>query len=725
VENIEPKEFYEFGDFCLDVKSRRLLRNGETISLTPKEFEVLLILVARGGELVAKNEILENVWAETFVEEATLTRNISWLRKKLGPHGEKIIQTVPRLGYRLVSEIRRTGDSPVLFVEERTSQKIIIEETFYIEDQPAGPAPLLLQPPLTRNKYFWWALVFGLLSIVSVSVLTFLFLSGTFSPKTIILSKLVPFSGLPGLENMPTFSPDGKQLAFVWKDEQGNFDVYVKFIGAGEPLRLTKNADNDLFPAFSPDGRAVVFIRSHLNKSEVFLVPALGGAERRICTLNSLSSSLAFSSDGKTLAVIDSEPDKTNFGIFLVDIETGEKKRLTSPPQSTSDYETSFSPDGKQLAFLRVFNRQVIELFVIPVSGGEPRQLTQDNSVITGLAWGKDGQSLIIASRRIGNQSNLWQVPAGGGTPVRIVTGEKNVTNPAISPDGKTIAFVEELRDTNLWQFDYSGPAPRDSKFIVSSRAEHSPSYSPDGRKIVFVSDRTGNYEIWLADADGKNQRQLTFLGNSAGSPRFSPDGTQIVFDVQDGDRSDIFTVSADGGQANKLISLEPRTILPTWSADGRFIYFTSNKSGSYQLWKMPATGGEPVQLTKQGALESFASPDGKFIYFTRARNEMGIRKVTPDGNEESIVGGLEDAGNWRYWTMTDDGIFYLAYAANPPYQLKLYEFRTGQIKNVFTTEKLPIRLFSGLAVSPIDKKLLFAQQDINRSSILLAKFED
>jgi Tol biopolymer transport system component/DNA-binding winged helix-turn-helix (wHTH) protein len=724
VENTESKDFYEFGEFRLDIKSRRLLKNGEIISLTPKEFEVLLMLISREGELVGKNDLLENIWSQTFVEEATLTRNISWLRKKLGSNGDKIIETVPRLGYRFVPQTRQKSKTPVLLVEEQTSQKITIEETYYIEDQPILTDRLQLPVP-AKNKYFWLTFVLGVLLIALLSVLTFLYLTGFFSLKTIILSKPIPFSGLPGLENMPSFSPDGKQLAFVWKNEQGNFDIYVKFIGTGEPLRLTQNPDNDLFPAFSPDGKSIAFIRSHLNNSEVFFVSALGGVERKICELNSLSSGLAFSSDGKTLAVIDSDPDKTNFGIFLVNTETNEKKRLTTPPESASDYEMSFSPDGKQLAFLRVFNRQVIELFVIPISGGEPRQLTQDKSVITGVAWGKNGKNIVIASRREGNQSNLWQIPSSGGTPLRIVSGEKNVGNPAVSPDGKTIAFVEELRDTNLWQIDYSEPTPKESKFIVSSRAEHSPSYSADGTKIVFASDRTGNYEIWLADADGKNQRQLTFIGKSAGSPRFSPDATKIVFDVQDGDRSDIFTISVDGGQPQKIVSLEARAILPSWSADGQSIYFTSNKSGSYQLWKITATGGDSVQLTKQGALESFASPDGKYIYFTKARNEIGIRKITPDGNEESVVSGLEDAGYWRYWTVRDEGIYYLAYAANPPYQIKFYEFKTAKIKDIFNTEKSPIRLFSGFAVSPKDKKVLFAQQDINQSSIMLAKFAD
>ncbi|HRH42886.1 MAG TPA: winged helix-turn-helix domain-containing protein [Pyrinomonadaceae bacterium] len=723
MENKETKELYEFGGFQLDVRNHRLLKNREIIPLTSKEFEVLLMLVNHAGEAVGKNALLEKVWTDTFVEEGTLTRNISWLRKKLAPDGEKIIETVPRLGYRLIPEVRKVTKAPIMIFEEQINQKITIEETFYIEDQTSPTIPLQLQPK-GKNKYFWWAMVLGVLLIASISVFTFLYLRNS-TTKTIILSKSIPFSGLSGRENMPSFSPDGKQITFVWDGDQGNFDIYTKLIGTGEPLRLTRAPENDFFPVFSPDGKSIAFIRNYLNKSEVFLIPALGGVERKICELNSISSSLAFSPDGKTLSVIDSDADKQQFGIFLVDIETGNKKRLTTPPEFVSDYETSFSPDGKKLAFLRVFNKQIIELFVIPIAGGEPLQLTQDKSVITGLAWGKEGKSIIFASRRTGNQLNLWQIPAIGGEPVRIVTGEKNVTNPAVSADGKNIAFVEELRDTNLWQIDFSQSATKEHKLIVSSQAEHSPIFSPDDKKIAFASDRTGNYEIWLSDADGKNQQQLTQTGKSAGSPRFSPNGKMIAFDVQDGERSDIFTISVDGGKANKIVSLETRAILPSWSADGQFIYFTSNKSGSYQLWKISIGGGEAVQLTKQGAFESFAAPDGKFIYYTKARGEMGIWKITTEGNDETAVSGLEDAGFWRFWAVTNEGIYYVAYAANPPFQIKLFDFKTAKTSELITTEKTPIRLFSGFAVSPTDKKIIFAQSDLNRASIMLAKFQD
>ncbi|MBX7174189.1 MAG: DPP IV N-terminal domain-containing protein [Pyrinomonadaceae bacterium] len=709
----ETKEFYEFGDFRLDEKKRRLMRNGELVSLTPKEFEVLLMLVINAGKPVEKDNLLDKVWADTFVEEGTLTRNISWLRKKLGSDGEKIIETVPKFGYRFLPEVRLIQDGQTIVFEQNTFQKITIEETLDISEPP----PLQL-PGKSKPSLFWLALVFGVLAI---SIFGFWLFQRKISPQPIVLTSVVPFSGLAGRENMPAFSPDGKSIAFVWDGDGNNHDIYIKLVGAGEPLRLTNDPANDLFPAFSPDGKSIAFVRSSPSKSEVYLIPALGGAERKICSLESIWSGISFSPDGKTLAVIDADTTNKQWGIFWVNLENGNKKRLTSPPEFVSDINPHFSPDGKQIAFLRVFN-QIYEVFTVPVGGGEPKQITNDKTAVSGLTWDEKGNNIIFASRRNGIQSNLWKVSADGGEPEMIVTGGKNIANPTISSDGKQIAFVEELSDTNIWLINPTSNQTAETKLITSSRADHSPSFSPDGKQIVFVSDRTGNFEIWIADEKGKNQRQLTNLSKSAGSPRFSPDGKFVVFDAQDGQKSSVFVISTEGGQARIVTDPNFRAVLPTWSADGRGIYFTSNKSGTYQLWKISVDGGEATQITKQGAFESFAAPNGKTIFHTKARGEAGIWKIGIDGADETQVSGLEDAGFWRYWSVTNDGIYYVSRTPNPPFKVKYYDFKTLQMQDLTSTSRIPIWVYSGFSVSPTDKKILFAQFDQNSASIMLAK---
>ncbi len=108
VMDYQPKNCYEFGPFRLDSAERRLLRNGETVPLKPKAFDLLLVLVQNHGHLLEKEELLRSIWPDTIVEEANLAYNISLIRKALGNgrNGDCYIETVPRYGYRFVESVR-------------------------------------------------------------------------------------------------------------------------------------------------------------------------------------------------------------------------------------------------------------------------------------------------------------------------------------------------------------------------------------------------------------------------------------------------------------------------------------------------------------------------------------------------------------------------------------------------------------------------------------------
>jgi Tol biopolymer transport system component/DNA-binding winged helix-turn-helix (wHTH) protein len=528
--NKQIKGFYEFASFRLDVNQGRLMSGGSTIALTPKEFDLLLFLIENAGRVVGKDELLDAVWKDTFVEEGTLTRNISWLRKKLAAHSDsdtQIIETLPKRGYRFVPEIIQGEES--LVIEEQTVQRIQIEEI--IEFEPLIDASAIIEtqiggnsaanykalpaaPPKRRLSPIW-----GFSVLLLVSAFIFFSYKTYFSQKqtqVLLTSKIVPFSGLPGRENSPAFSPNGKQLVFTWDGgtEGKNSDVYVKLIDAGEPVRLTDSETEEINPVFSPDGKSVAFVRIFPTHNEIILMPALGGAERKIYEKASYAS-VSFSPDSKLLAFAELDLSNNEAGIYTINLETGEKIKLTTPENPAVDHTPRFSPDGKSLAFIRYFNSFRREIFVVPAMGGEPRQITSDNVRIYGLTWNADNRSLFFTSFRGNDQLNLWLVSTDGGESQLIPTGSKNLQELAISPDGKTIAFVEETSDENIWEIAPGQPV---RPLVRSTRADHSQQFSPDGAKIVFASDRTGNYEIWISDADGNNQRQLTNTKESAGS---------------------------------------------------------------------------------------------------------------------------------------------------------------------------------------------------------------
>ncbi|HLM62413.1 MAG TPA: winged helix-turn-helix domain-containing protein [Pyrinomonadaceae bacterium] len=755
MKNKQTQGFYEFASFRLDAKKRRLTCCGEIVSLTPKEFDVLFFLIENAGRVVERDELLDAVWTDIFVEEGTLTRNISWLRKKLAAHvgDQKIIETLPKRGYRFLPEITCRGEAP-LIIEEQIVQEIQIEEIIEFESSPhdgddsiipssndieAATSPpknlesksafssfdnseALLPAPVRRSFSMIWLFPATLVLIIAAFAAYHGYVSSR-QPSILLATKIAPFSGLPGRENSPAFSPDGKQMVFSWDGgaDNDNFDVYVKLIGAGEPVRLTSGEPDEINPVFSPDGKSIAFVRVFPTHNEITMIPALGGAERVIYDRASYAS-ISFSPDGNSLAAAELDLLTNETGIYTINLLTGEKTRLTMPEAPVVDHTPRFSPDGKLLAFIRYFSSFKREIFVVPATGGEPRQITADDVRIYGLAWYANSESLFFTSFREVNQLNLWRVSINGDAPQMIATGSKNLNDLAISPDGKTIAFVEEATDENIWEI-----APEQSlrPLIRSTRADHSQQFSPDGTKIVFASERTGNYEIWLSNADGKNQRQLTDSQGSAGSPRFSPDGKHIAYDTQIAGGSDIYVVSVNGGIPRRLTENAKNNSLPAWSVDGSWIFFLSNRSGSEQIWKMPVIGGEAVQITRQGAFEMFAAPDGKKIIYSKGTGKSGLWSVGTDGGDEKPIPELNEAGAWRSWSVAPNGVYFTAFAPQIPLYVKFYDFKTGQIHQIAAIDKLPLAYYANLTASSDGKRILYARQDQTNTGIMLAELAE
>lgn len=124
-----PYRFYEFASFRVDAAERRLWRDGKSVSLTPKVFDILLALVENAGHTLGKEELIEKVWADTFVEEGNLNRNISTLRKALGDNSRRprFIKTVPKQGYRFISDVRTVLEEELL-IEGKTRYQLKVRE---------------------------------------------------------------------------------------------------------------------------------------------------------------------------------------------------------------------------------------------------------------------------------------------------------------------------------------------------------------------------------------------------------------------------------------------------------------------------------------------------------------------------------------------------------------------------------------------------------------------
>jgi len=639
-----------------------------------------------------------------------------------------IVEDSPRELERIVARCLRKD--PARRFQLMEDVKITLEELK--EESASGklaPAQLGAKPQ-PRGWWFWAGRVALGLALIAAGIWLRVSQPGVSGGPA---PRVVPLTSYPGREIQPALSPDGKQVAFAWNGEkEDNFDVYVKLVDAGTPLRLTTDPRPDYAPAWSPDGRYIAFLRlvDDQRSAEVLVVPSLGGPEQNLGQVGAMSRvvlwkstgyGLSWSPDGEALAVVEASPQGAN-GIFLLSMETREKRRLTSPPAGMEDLFPAFSPDGRTLAFVRLRVWGDTDVFLLPMrageSSGEPVRLTHGAGFVSGLDWTPNGDSVLFSSNREGGR-RLWRVPAVGGQPQPLAAGGEGASELSASRQGRRLAYSRIAEDYNIWRIGISGGAGRASppaKLISSTRLDERARYSPDGKRIVFISDRSGNEEVWACDTEGSNCVQLThFRGPSVGCPRWSPDGRRIAFDSTREGNADVYIVGADGGAARRLTQEPSHDIRPSWSRDGRWIYFSSDRSGDSQLWKTPAEGGTAVQLTRKGGREAFEGPDGTSLYYTKYATK-GIWRLPVDGGEETLA---LDRGETGDWAVTAQGLWFLEPGPKSVTTVYLYSFATGKLSQI---AKLQAQEAGHISISPDGRWIIYTQLDRVESDLMLVE---
>ena len=705
----EVARIIRFGVFEVELHSRELHRNGLKVKLQEQPFQILALLLEHPGEVVTREELRRRLWpADTFVDfEHSLNTAIKRLRETLGDSADTpvFIETLPRRGYRFLMPVRRNGEPSIA----------------------SQPAPLRLPGPMPGWSMRFLLLLAALGALVVTTHLGQRLWSGySARPTTASLSpmKVVPFTTFPGAEVRPHFSPDGKQIAFVSEPENARTaDLYVKLIGGENPLKLVQGVGIDSVTAWSPDGRYVAFGRCG-GGCGIYMVPALGGAERKLADEGGCGGvGLSWSPDGKFLTFARKLSDDP-WSIFLFGLETHKYKRLTVPPPHTiGDHIPAFSPDGRRLAFRRVSSPGVTDIYVVPAEGGEPHRVTFDRTFVGGLAWTADSKSIVFSSSRLGT-TGLWRVAASGGAVEAIAVAGPRADHPAVSPQGNRLAYTEGSLHGEIWRMELNKLGkPRSPAPFSSSWGEYGPQFSPDGKKIVFYSSRSGAYfEIWTVDSDGSNPVQLTSAGVLSGTPRWSPDGRFIVFDSRRGDHSQIFVMDADGSPVRQMTYSDFENSVPNWSRDGKWIYFGSNRSGSWQLWKVPSSGGDPIRVTRNRGFFAVESPNGSLIYYAK-EDPDGIWQIPASGGEEKQVLNVPLA-SWGDWAVLDHGIYFIkSEGPNAHATVRFYSFATRKVSTVATVDKAIPPEMPDFDVSPDGKSILYGQVEKSVDIMLVENF--
>jgi Tol biopolymer transport system component/DNA-binding winged helix-turn-helix (wHTH) protein len=714
-DNVEVRE----REFCI-------VKGGEVLPVEPKAFRVLLFLLRNPHRLITKEELLNAVWNDAAVTENSLSRNIAVLRRLLGDEirEPRYITTVPTVGYRFLCHVEVAEDG----------LGGLDAAHLHGPDIQSGPQNSQVQPVGTKGFRY---VIRWVAPVLLIGIAAFFYFRGTSQSPAFYSS--VPLTSYVGSEICPSFAPDGERVAFAWNGEkQDNFDIYVKQIGEGTLLRLTSDSRPDLSPAWSPDGRTIAFLRLNSDeKGEILLMPSVAAGPARSLaavtaplTLFPQSKFIAWSPDSKWLVVSDAPSYGGVMSLFLLSVETGEKRRITLPPNEYDDVDPSFSPDMRHLAFARYTggggassDLYVVNLSVDLEPEGPPERLTFYNRHLASPVWASDGRSILFTRTELAGNHGIWRINLSSRKIEPLPLSADSSSALDLSQRGRRLVYTREISNKNVWAVDLPPPKSRSGwrsnpKPWMGTLGGGNPQFSPDGQQIAFQSDSSGTGEIWICDRDGSHARQLTHMGAIvSGYARWSPDGKNIVFHSRPKGLASLYVISAEGGAAHRLDSGEVDDVSPSWSHDGKWIYFTSRETGDAQVWKMPASGGPKIQVTKRGGYVPLESADGQYLYYVTPQNALW-RLPLAGGEETQVLSDLAPSGS--AYALGKQGIYFIrATGQGGEQELAFLRFATRQISPVVA---IPRSVTDGLALSPDEMLILYSQRDQVSSDLMLVE---
>jgi Tol biopolymer transport system component/DNA-binding winged helix-turn-helix (wHTH) protein len=722
-----------FGEFTADPRTEELRRDGRRVRLPPQSFQVLIKLASAPGELVTREELQAELWpATTQVEyEQGLNAAINRLREALGDSAAqpRYVETLPRRGYRFIgaitpaepaSPIPPASDTPApppipLPASDAAAPTPIPPSS--VEPAPAPGSELRRESGRALRSRM---LVLGLSGVIFFVLAAWMV--GRRGEPGPAPGRLVPYTALGGEERAPTFSPDGTRMAFAWNGNTahaGKFDLYVKAADSERLLRVTNAPARWLHPAWSPDAKSIAFTRRidepGAGGSGLFVVPAMGGVERRVATAAFASPEfmqLSWSPDSRRVAYSTFDENGSHV-IRFVDVETTAIEPLQQAPDCWNAGMPAFSPDGRRIAFVCTTSVGVYGVYVAPLDGGRPTRFATVMGVPQGLTWEVDG-SLIVANDS-GDGGGLWKLTADGRMS-RLPFGEEGS---APARHGADVAYVRAHQAVEIWRMDLnaSEAATTAQRLIFSTRSEITPQYSPDGGRIVFQSNRSGSAEIWMSDADGTNPVRLTtFNGPLVGAPQWCADGKRVAFDARADGRSSIYVVDVEERRPRRLASANEQNSLPAWSADCRSILASD---GRRNLYKLPVAGGTAELFTKQQSYYAQVSGDVVIYNVKQAQGVALWSRPLVDG-AESPLPGMPLLGYGEAWAVGPEGIHYTT-TTDGVTTVDFYDFAKQSTRRIAPLSRSPTPGGGlGLAVSRDGRWLLYTQAGEAQSDIML-----
>lgn len=631
-------EKYQFGEFQLDTAEWVLRQSGEIVALAPKAVQALELLVRNRGRVVSRNEIIETLWPDSFVEESNLTVTISLLRKALGENenGTPFIETLSKRGYRFVPVVENRKNT-IASRDQFSAMQIarLTHDGHVLDVGISADARLLAYVSIEAGKHSLW--IWNLESGEKCQL---------FPPDPALCWGL-------------RFTHDGENLFYITTQPDTTISVLYRIPVSGGPAhKLIVNIDAPI--ALSPDGEQIAFIRRYPGQHrDVLIVAGVDGLGERVIASCQPPYRFSFSSpswspDGKLIALGVSRKNEMEFSVVGVPPSGGPQIEL-SQWQWKDMRALAWNEAGNGLYLsAKALNSNSLQIWRLSYPGGEAQRITNDPNNYEELSVAEKSQTLV--TMQTDALAKVW-IGSAGSAPRRLTTGRTEGFDGLAAAAGRIVYASTEHQQSDLWRVNADGSdcrrLTRDSGFL--------PSVSRDGRIVTYVSAQSGKFHIWRMDADGNNQKQLTD-GEGGSYPSICPDGKWIVYTPLGEGRNTLWKISAEEGRPVQLTH-DSLAIKPVVSPDGKKIacVYRAQESDKWKVAVLPSDGGTPqaaFALPYPYNQVIRWTPDGKALtYLNRSEGVYNIWRQPIDSS----------AAPTQITTFTEDVIFSYDWLGDEP----------------------------------------------------------
>jgi Tol biopolymer transport system component len=526
-------------------------------------------------------------------------------------------------------------------------------------------APDRLPPGRSWRRALWAGTCILLLAVIAWT------LRGRFVPQPDSLEQ-VEMTQLTrsGRVKTAAISPDGKYVAYAQAEAVGmgvfsKESLWVKQVAGGEVQVIAPSAVSYDGLTFSPDGDNLYLVRSEASNPDVgtlYRIPILGGTQRRLAV--DVDCPVTFSPDGKQMAFVRDSFKKRNSVVIVTNQDGSEERQVAERDKPEEFLSVEWSPTGTTIAALvteyDASTTSYIKLVELPVPSGPERSVSSERwSGTWGLAWISNGEALLVSAQyQAGGPTHIVHVSRESGQMRKITSGlNTSYEELTVSADSRIMAALQRDFSSDLWVGRLSDP----NSFhpITTGGRSAWGAWTPDG-KIVYANYAVGN-SIWMAKADGSGAIQLTPTTEyDVSYPRVSPNGRYIVFTSWKTGSPHFWRVDADGSNPRQLTNNGADNTWSSYSPDGKWVIYAKQGSDN-GVWKVPIEGGDPVRVQEGEAFTPVVSPDGRMIAYRDASGDPSYKlAVIPFAGGPAIKKLAVPKSPAWHWSIDNRAIMYI-----------------------------------------------------------------